>query len=63
MTPPPSHDRIVMDAVGIGIATTIGGAGVLAVVYGAEAALFMRLREAAWAKDWSHTAPLWTSRA
>lgn len=63
VTPPPSHDRIVMDAVGIGIATTICGAGALAVVYGAEAALFMRSRNAAWAKDWSHTAPLWTSRA
>lgn len=63
VTPPPSHDRIVMDAVGIGLATTICKAGALAVVNGIEAGLYMRVRQAAWAKDWSHTAPLWTSRA
>lgn len=58
--PPPSHGRLVVDGVGIGIATVVCGVGILAVLYGTESVLYMRVRKAAWARDWTRTAPRWT---
>lgn len=61
--PPSPHERLVVDAVGFGLATTFIGAGLLVALAAAESKLFMRLRKAAWARDWARTAPNWTRAA
>jgi hypothetical protein len=61
--PPPTHDRLVVDAVGGAALLVFTGAGALTALYLVERALFMRLRMRAWAKDWSRTAPTWTPSA
>ncbi|NUP34374.1 MAG: hypothetical protein HOV68_12210 [Streptomycetaceae bacterium] len=61
--PPESSAKPVLDAVSLGVAVTLGGAGFLFLVYAAEHTLFMHSRMHAWAREWAEVAPRWTADA
>lgn len=61
--PPAERGTIAAEAVSVGVLAALGGAGVLLVLYAAENTAFMRMRMAAWARDWARTAPDWQHTA
>lgn len=58
---PASHDRVVVNAIGTGILTLLGGLGILLVVYAVEHTAYMRSRMGAWAREWERVSPTWTT--
>jgi hypothetical protein len=58
-TAPTTEERLVLDAVGVGILAVLAGAGVLLVLFAAEHTVFTRIRARAWTRAWARTAPLW----
>lgn len=58
---PASHDRVVVNAIGAGILTLLGGLGTLLVLYAVEHTAYMRSRMGAWAREWECVAPTWTT--
>ncbi|MDI2129507.1 Rv1733c family protein [Yinghuangia seranimata] len=57
---PAPHDRVVLNAIGAGLLTLLGGLGVVLVIYAAEHTAFMRSRMGAWAREWEQLAPEWS---